>query len=106
MPAAHIDDSPCPSAELDNAFFHYILFRRRANPSFPYISSAAQQNRLSNPSTRATDLFVLLHGMLFNKIQLDDFRGTLACFLERLEMEGGSVDEREWVLSSSMAGPH
>jgi hypothetical protein len=44
--------------------------------------------------------------MLFNKIQLDDFRGTLACFLERLEMEGGSVDEREWVLSLSMAGPH
>lgn len=64
----------------------------------PIWSAAAQQNRLSNPSTRAADLFVLLHGMVFTNIQLDDFAGTLARFLERLEMEGEGVEEREWVM--------
>src|SRR5882762_11578867 len=61
-------------------------------------SVAAQQNHLSNPSTRAADLFVLLHGMLFTNIQLDNFPGTLARFLERLEMEGEGIEEREWVM--------
>ena len=55
-------------------------------------SLTAKQNRLSNPSTCATDLFVSLHGMLFTHIQLDDFTGTLACFVERLEMEGEGVE--------------
>jgi hypothetical protein len=36
--------------------------------------------------------------MLFTNIQLDDFAGTLARFLERLEMEGEGVEEREWVM--------
>jgi protein SMG6 len=36
--------------------------------------------------------------MLFINIQLDDFTGTLACFLERLEMEGEGVEEREWIM--------
>jgi protein SMG6 len=36
--------------------------------------------------------------MLFTNIQLDDFTGTLARFLERLEMEGEGVEEREWVM--------
>lgn len=61
-------------------------------------SPAAQQARLSNPSTRSIDLFVLLHGMLFTNIQLDDFTGTLARFLERLQMEGENVEEREWIM--------
>jgi protein SMG6 len=64
----------------------------------PIWSSAAQQGHLSNPSTHAADLFVLLHGMLFTNIQLDDFTGTLGRFLERLEMEGDGVEEREWVM--------
>ena len=64
----------------------------------PVWSSSNQQARLSNPSTCATDLFVLLHGMLFTHIQLDDFTGTLARFLERLEMEGDNIEEREWIM--------
>jgi protein SMG6 len=36
--------------------------------------------------------------MLFTNIQLDDFTGTLARFLERLEMEGEGIEEREWVM--------
>ena len=46
----------------------------------------------------AIDLFVLLDGMLFTDIQLDDFSGKPARFLERLEMEGVGVEEREWVM--------
>jgi len=64
----------------------------------PIWSSAAQQNHLSNPSTRAADLFILLHGMLFTNIQLDDFISTLAHFSERLEMEGEGIEEHEWVM--------
>jgi protein SMG6 len=33
-----------------------------------------------------------------NVIQLDDFPGTLAHFLKRLEMEGKGVEEYEWVM--------
>lgn len=40
------------------------------------------------------DLFVLLHGMVFTHIQLDDFTPTLAKLVEQPEME--DLDEREW----------
>ena len=43
-----------------------------------------------------SDLFVLLHGMLFTNIQLDGFQATLARFMERLEIEG--AEEREWIM--------
>ena len=36
--------------------------------------------------------------MLFANIQLDDFPCTLAHFLERIEMEGEGVEEREWIM--------
>ena len=64
----------------------------------PIWSTINQQTQLLDPSTCATDLFVLLHGMLFTNIQLDDFMGMLACYLERLEMEGDSVEEHEWMM--------
>jgi protein SMG6 len=38
--------------------------------------------------------------MLFTNIQLDGLTGTLARFLERLEMEGEDVEEREWIMTS------
>ena len=84
-------------------FFYFSLttlhpFSTSRESVLPIWSTAAQRSRLSNPSTRAADLFVLLHGMLFTNIQLDDFPGTLARFLERLEMEGEGVEEREWVM--------
>lgn len=64
----------------------------------PLWSSSSQQARLSNPSTSVADLFILLHGMLFTNIQLEDFHATLARFLERLEMEGKGVEERDWIM--------
>ncbi|KZP24291.1 hypothetical protein FIBSPDRAFT_1012202, partial [Athelia psychrophila] len=64
----------------------------------PLWSSTARQARLSSPSTSAADLFILLHGIVFANIQLDGFHATLARFLERLEMEGEGVEEREWIM--------
>src|SRR6266540_1844652 len=61
----------------------------------PMWSQAAQAWR-SGPDARASELFILLHGMLFTNIQLDDFQPTLARFVERLEIEG--VEEREWIM--------
>ncbi|KIM78305.1 hypothetical protein PILCRDRAFT_11293 [Piloderma croceum F 1598] len=89
------------------AVYHFVKslttlhsFSTSRESILPIWSSGAQQSRLSNPSTRAADLFVLLQGMLFTNIQLDDLIGTLACFLERLEMEGKGVEEHEWIMTS------
>jgi protein SMG6 len=60
------------------------------------IWSHAAQARRSQPDAKASDLFILLHGMLFTNIQLDDFQPTLARFIERLEIEG--AEEREWIM--------
>lgn len=58
--------------------------------------SGASQARRMNPDAKVSELFVLLHGMLFTNIQLDDFQPTLARFLERLDIEG--AEEREWIM--------
>ena len=60
------------------------------------IWSHAAQSRRSVPDAKASDLFILLHGMLFTNIQLDDFQPTLARFIERLEIEG--AEERKWIM--------
>lgn len=59
-------------------------------------SKPAQQRRTVAADAKTTELFVLLHGMLFTNIQLDDFQPTLARYLERLELDG--AQEREWVM--------
>jgi protein SMG6 len=66
-------------------------FSTSRESALPIWSATAQQSCLSNPPTHAADIFVFLHGMLSTNIQLDDFTGTLASFLERLEMEGEGV---------------
>jgi hypothetical protein len=56
------------------------------------LSSASKSKaRRSVPDAKISDLFILLHGMLFTNIQLDDFQPTLARFIERLEIEGASL---------------
>jgi hypothetical protein len=52
--------------------------------------------RRTLPDTSVPELFVLLHGMLFTHIQLDDSQPTLGRLIERLEIEG--AEEREWVM--------
>jgi len=60
------------------------------------IWSSTAQSRRSQPDASSSELFVLLHGMLFTNIQLDDFTPTLARFLERLEIE--DAEERQWIM--------
>ena len=61
----------------------------------PLWSQTAQARR-SAPDARAPELFVLLHGMLFTNIQLDDFAAILARLLERLGIE--EPEGREWTM--------
>ena len=67
-----------------------------ARESILSIWSHAAQAHCSVPDAKASNLFILLHGMLFTNIQLDDFQPTLARFIERLEIEG--AEEREWIM--------
>lgn len=61
----------------------------------PIFSKPAQQRR-HLADAKSPELFVLLHGMLFTNIQLDDFQPTLSRYLERLQLDG--AHEREWVM--------
>ncbi|KAJ6623408.1 hypothetical protein B0H10DRAFT_2009580 [Mycena sp. CBHHK59/15] len=62
----------------------------------PFMTSRESVLPMCPPGGPSLDLFVLLHGMLFTNIQLDDFQPTLARFIERLEIEG--AEEREWIM--------
>ncbi|KAG2028409.1 hypothetical protein BDR03DRAFT_1019849, partial [Suillus americanus] len=113
-PAARVDDSPSPSIgvvaarmmDVEPEKEHWQVapssrmttlhtFSTSRESILPIWSSTAQSRR-SQPDARAPELFVLLHGMLFTNIQLDDFTPTLARFLERIEIEG--AEEREWIM--------
>lgn len=50
-------------------------------------STSAQAWRQA-PDAGLTDLFLLLQGMIFTNIQLDDFKSVLARFEEKLMLEG------------------
>lgn len=84
------------------AVYHFVRSMTTLHPfltsreSVLPIWSPSAQARRSQPDASASELFVLLHGMLFTNIQLDDFASTLARFLERLEIEG--AEEREWIM--------
>ncbi|KAI9433991.1 hypothetical protein H4582DRAFT_1983834 [Lactarius indigo] len=65
----------------------------------PLWSQTAQARR-SAPDARAPELFVLLHGMLFTNIQLDDFSSTLARLVERLSIE--EPEGREWAMMAAV----
>ena len=67
-----------------------------ARESILALWSPSAQLRRSSPEAHVSDLFILLHGMLFTNIQLDDFQSTLARLLERLQIE--EVEERDWMM--------
>ncbi|KAF9264884.1 hypothetical protein L218DRAFT_998358 [Marasmius fiardii PR-910] len=90
-----------PGEEL-RAIYHFVKSMTTLHP-FPLsresilsIWSPEAQARRQLSDARLPDLFVLLHGMLFTNIQLDDFRPTLFRFVERLELEG--AEERVWIM--------
>lgn len=41
---------------------------------------------------------MLMHGMLFTRIQLDDFQPSIARFKERLQLNPAEVTEAEWIM--------
>src|SRR5260370_34413196 len=61
----------------------------------PLFSQPLQARRML-PDSHASELSVLLHGMLFTNIQLDSFNATMARFIERLAIEG--AEEKEWLM--------
>ena len=67
-----------------------------ARESILALWSPSAQLRRSSPEAHVSDLFVLLHGMLFTNIQLDDFQSTLSRLSERLQIE--EVEERDWMM--------
>ena len=67
-----------------------------ARESILALWSPSAQLRRSSPEAHVSDLFILLHGMLFTNIQLDGFRPTLSRLLERLQIE--EVEERDWMM--------
>ncbi|KXN82534.1 Telomerase-binding protein EST1A [Leucoagaricus sp. SymC.cos] len=92
--------------EVDNeelrSMYHYVKSMTTLHPfmtsreSILPLWSGPLQARRMNADAKVSELFVLLHGMLFTNIQLDDFQPTLARFLERLAIEG--AEEREWIM--------
>ena len=50
--------------------------------------SLPAQARRQMPDARVTELFVLLHGMIFTNIELDNFQNALERFEEKLQLEG------------------
>ncbi|KAA1064123.1 hypothetical protein PGT21_014684 [Puccinia graminis f. sp. tritici] len=70
--------------------YHYCKSLTAAHPYLPARESILpffeqeHQARRSRPEVSINDLFVHLHGMLFTKIQLDDFDSELARFMEKL----------------------
>lgn len=73
------------------ALYH---FTKSLATSHPYPTSretiqplfdAAIQQRRSAPDAQAAELFLLMHGMIFTRIELDNFEQVFARFLERLD---------------------
>ncbi|KAH8108120.1 hypothetical protein BXZ70DRAFT_997629 [Cristinia sonorae] len=87
------------------AVYHFIKgmtctrpFSNSRESILPLWSVNAQARRQA-PDARPSELFILLHGMLFTNIQLDDFKPILARFEEKLLLDGGdSILDREWIM--------
>ncbi|KAF8559498.1 hypothetical protein OG21DRAFT_1594361 [Imleria badia] len=84
------------------AVYHFVKSMTTLHPfttsreSILPVWSSTAQSRRTQPDATVAELFVLLHGMLFTNIQLDNFAPTLSRFLERLEIEG--AEERQWIM--------
>ncbi|KAL1728623.1 hypothetical protein EV714DRAFT_285553 [Schizophyllum commune] len=84
------------------SMYHFIKSLCALHPfsttreSILQVWSPQAQARRAQPDARVPDLFVLVHGMLFTNIQMDDFQPSLARLLERLTIDG--AEEREWIM--------
>ena len=84
-------DFSCFSVMLDRDSYLSMIalhpFTTSRESILPLWSPSAQEQRRA-PDASLTQLFVLLHGMLFTNIQLDDFKRVLERFQEKLEIGG------------------
>ena len=75
----------------------------------PLFDSALQSQR-SLPEATAMDLFVRLHGMLFTKIDLDNFTPVMSRFMERLEEDArldgvsrkATITQVDWIIIAAV----
>ncbi|KAG9124580.1 hypothetical protein FRC07_011057 [Ceratobasidium sp. 392] len=94
-----------PGYEL-RAAYHFVKSMIASHPFDtaresiqPLFSSDAQRARMRAADAGPVAQFVLILGLLFTRVQLDDFDTVLARFVERLEIEGASaVRESEWIM--------
>ncbi|KAJ3788582.1 hypothetical protein GGU10DRAFT_384891 [Lentinula aff. detonsa] len=84
------------------AVYHFVKSMVSTHPFLTsrenvlHVWSPEAQARRQVPDARVPELFVLLHGMLFTNIQLDDFKPTFSRFMECLDLEG--AEERQWMM--------
>ncbi|CCM02870.1 uncharacterized protein FIBRA_04983 [Fibroporia radiculosa] len=97
-----------PGEEL-RSVYHFVKSMIAIHPfttsreSILQLWSPSAQMRRQAPDADLTELFVLLHGMLFTNIQLDDFRVVLDRFEEKLYIEEGAVvEERDWIMMATV----
>ncbi|EJT96834.1 hypothetical protein DACRYDRAFT_102743 [Dacryopinax primogenitus] len=75
-----------------------------ARESVLSLFSVDKQRARAAPDATTSELFVLLHGILYTRVQLDDFAPTKARLDERLRIElsdmdtAGNVSESEWIM--------
>ncbi|KAF8323175.1 hypothetical protein DL93DRAFT_2162363 [Clavulina sp. PMI_390] len=67
-----------------------------------YLSPQLVQS-LAAPSASAASLFLHIQIQLFTRIDLDQVQPNLARFIERLELDGPSGEEPEWIMMAVLA---
>jgi protein SMG6 len=100
--------SSCASLRRELTLWHALLRSLITNNPFPAsresilpLFDTALQSRRHHPDASAADLFVLLQGMIFTRIELDAFDDVFARFFERLQEDRVGtrpLGPTEWVM--------
>lgn len=85
--AAYVNDSDIDQYWRSPSMMTLHPFATSRESILPLWSPPAQARR-QMPDARLTELFVLLHGMIFTNIELDNFQIVLERFEEKLQLEG------------------
>ncbi|KZP01240.1 hypothetical protein CALVIDRAFT_127952 [Calocera viscosa TUFC12733] len=108
--AAQADGAGALEGGETRVVYHFLKSLTSSQPHvtaresvLPLFSVELQRARAA-PDSSISALFVLLHGILYTRVQLDDFAPTKARFDERLRLEladvdaAGNVSESEWIM--------
>ncbi|KAG8897986.1 hypothetical protein FRB99_007736 [Tulasnella sp. 403] len=100
------------SADADGeelrAVYHFVKSLMANHPcdiareSILPLFSVQKQSARYQPSSNASSIFLLMHGMLFTRIQLDDFPSNVARFMERIQLNPTEVGENEWIMMAML----